>query len=421
VPLCGLPSDDGGGWSSVIGAARSKGLEGRHALADDGWIGIDGLAAVEGGREDGSQIRAGTALRLRADLLDNLSLHERLSVWSGSDERPPHHFSSYHLGKEEGRHLYADWGYISYAPGSLNLSLGRIPQTWGPGRHTSLLLSDNSPALDMMLFSAVPADWLTFTGITASVDSDSGAYLSMHRLDIRPAPELRIGLSEAILYCSEGLELAYMNPFIPYYPVQWNERDDDNAFLCFDGEWCPAPGLSAWGEFLIDDFQYRTEWDRPNKLAWTIGAEAASSSGLYADLEYTRIARYVYSQRRSCNYYLHDGRIIGSPLGPDADRVTAGAGWTGLWPLVGRARVEHVRNGEGDVYEGWPDSASSGGAFPSGTVEHSTTATVELHAYPAAPLELSGGLSHRWRRNADNQPGLEDESTRGWLQAAWNW
>jgi len=419
VPLCGLPGAEDG-WRGPVERADWLGSEGRHRLGD-GWIGLDGLVALEGARDGGTQVRAGTALRLQAEIVENLTVHERLSVWSGSDERPPHYFSTYHLGQEEGRHLYADWGWAAWTPGRLNLSLGRIPQTWGPGRHTSLLLSDNSPALDMLLFSAAPAHWLTFTGLTGTVASDSATYLSMHRLDIRPAASLRIGLSEAILYCSDGLELAYMNPFIPYYPVQWNERDDDNAFLCFDAEWCPARGMSAWGELLVDDFQYQTEYDRPNKMAWTLGAEAATSGGAWANLEYTRIDRYVYSQRRRCNYYLHDGRIIGSGLGPDADRVTAGAGYAGLWPLALEASLGHARRGEGTVYDGWPDSVSSGGPFPSGTVEYSTTAALELSAYPAAILEVHGGLSHVWVRNDGHQPGEEGERTRGWMQAVWHW
>jgi hypothetical protein len=419
-PLCGLPGDAGGAWSPLQKAAATLAAEGRHAVGG-GWLGIDGRAVLEGGADDGGQVRAGTALRVRADITDDLSLHERLSVWSGSDELPPHHFSPYHLGEEEGRHLYADWGYASYSPGAVRLDLGRIPQSWGPGRYNNLLLSDNSPALDMLLFSAAPSDWLTFTGFTASVRSDSAAYLSLHRLELSPAANLRIGLSEAVFFCSDGLELAYMNPFIPYYPVQWNERDDDNAFLAFDGEWMPVAGLSVWGELLVDDFQYRSEFDRPNKLAWTVGTETAWRSGAFANVEYTRVDRYVYSQRRSCNYYLHDGRIIGSPLGPDADCVTVGGGWAGLWPLTAGARVSHRRKGEGTVYEGWPDYATSGGEFPSGTVEYRTEAALRLSAYPAEQLELHGGVSRNWLRNAEHVPGASESGEAGWLQAVWKW
>ena len=419
VPICGLPSSPREGWVPLVDRAAGLGDEGRHRLGD-GWLGLDGLVAVEGGSDQGSQIRAGTALRLQADVYGDLSVHERLSVWSGSDEVPPMHFTGYHLGQEEGRHLYADWGYALWNPGTVSLRLGRVPQIWGPGRYNNLLLSNNSPPLDMLMFTAEPAQWLSFSGLTASVSSDSSTYLSLHRLDITPASSLRLGLSEAILYCSDGMELAYMNPFIPYYPIQWNERDDDNAFICFDGEWSPLPGLSAWGELLVDDLQYQSKFNRPNKLAWTVGAEVAARGG-YANLEYTRIDRYVYSQRRTCNYYLHDNRIIGSPLGPDADCVTLGAGWAGLWPLAARASLEHVRNGEGDVYEGWPDSASAGEPFPSGTVEYRTGAALRISAFLARGLELHGGLSHLWLRNHQHVNGAMEEESRAWAQAVWNW
>ena len=100
-------------------------------------------------------------------------------------------------------------------------------------------------------------------------------------------PWLAMGFSEAIFFVSDGLDLAYMNPLIPWYPVQWNERDDDNAMLCLDATVRPLRGLAAYGELLIDDLQYQTEWGRPSRLGWTAGIEGyASSTAITA--EYTR-------------------------------------------------------------------------------------------------------------------------------------
>jgi len=386
-------------------------------------LSLTGSAAGEIHDISGStETRAGATLRLFADILPGLYLDERLSLWAGSDEKPPDYFSPFHEGSEAGRHLYVDWGYLRWNNETVALAFGRIPQKWGPGRFTQLLISDNSPHLDMLKVQFNIMEELKFTGFTATIDSDSGTYLTAHRLDISPAHNLRIGLSESILFKSEGLDFAYMNPVIPWYPVQWNEREDDNAFFSLDVSWRPWRGLETYGELLIDDIQYENTDDRPNKLGWTVGLSTCLNSlDLGAVIEYTRIDRFVYSQLRPCNYFLHDGAIIGSALGPDADRVTLSLGTSAAWPVLAEATVDHTRHGEGTVQEGWPDSASTGGEFPSGTVEYVTSAELHLGWYPVDLLEIHGKAGNTWTRNLDHTAGETSSDFTSSLELICNW
>jgi hypothetical protein len=391
--------------------------DGSPGLAGSGTVAGEALS-IDGDLET----RAGCTGRLFIKFVPGLSIDERLSLWTGSDELPPDHFSPFHQGMEKGRHLYVDWGYLLWDGGSFSAGLGRMPQKWGPGRFTQLLISDNSPPLDMLKLELDLWNTLAFTGLTATVDSDSGTYLVAHRLDIRPMDNLRIGLSESILFKSSGLDLAYMNPVIPWYPVQWNEREDDNAFISMDASWKPASGLELYGEFLIDDIQYENDGDRPNKLGLTAGVSGyLQPLELGTVLEYTRIDRYVYSQRRPCNYYLHHGAIIGSGLGPDADRATISMGTAAAWPVLAELTVDHTRHGEGTVQEGWPDSVSTGGRFPSGTVEHTTGAELHLGWYPADFLEVHGTAGNQWIRNTDHVSGVEDSRFNASLEVLYNW
>jgi len=372
--------------------------------------------------EDGFETRAGITSRLFVNVLSDLFLDERLSVWTGSDENPPDYFSPFHRGVEKGRHLYVDWGYLRWNNRTVSLDFGRVPQIWGPGRFTQLLISDNSPFLDMLKVNFNLWDVLEFTGFTSTIDSDSAIYLTAHRLDYSPVDNLRIGLSESILYKSEGLDFAYMNPLIPWYPVQWNERVDDNAFLAIDASWRPFEGLETYGEFLIDDIQYENIGNRPDKLGWTAGISAyLRSLDIGTVIEYTRIDRYVYSQRRQCNYYLHHGEIIGSGLGPDADRITLSLGTSATWPVLGEITIDHTRHGEGTVQEGWPDSASTGGKFPSGTVEYLTGANLHIGWYPAGFLEVHGKIGNTWTRNADHIQGESASELSSSLEAIYIW
>jgi len=391
---------------------------------DEGPLNFSGTAAGQLlSHSGGTETRIGGTLRLFVLPLPNLYLDEQLSLWAGSDENPPDHFSPFHDGMEKGRHLYVDRGYLRWSIPAVSVSLGRIPQRWGPGRFTQLLLSDNSPPLDMLKVQfRLPSAGLEFTGFTATVDSDSGTYLTAHRLDITPFRQLRIGLSESILFKSAGLDLAYMNPFIPWYPVQWNERVDDNAFMVIDLSWLPFRGFETYGELLLDDFQYENEGNRPDKIGFTAGMSGwLARAEIGAVVEYTRIDRYVYAQRRKCNYYLHHDDIIGSGLGPDADRITLSVAESATWPLLAEVRVHHTRHGEGTVQEGWPDSASTGGKFPSGVVEHTTGAALNLSWYPLEMLDILGSLQQSWVRNAEHVSGAEDSRFSASLEIFCNW
>ncbi len=356
--------------------------------------------------------RGGMAFEVFARPLNWFSISQRTSFWTGSDSNPPDGFSPFHYGLEHGRHLYVDWGFVQAETGPLQAAMGRIPVRWGPGRFTRLMISGQAPAMDMIKIDLDLGDRVHFTGFTSTINSDSSTWLSAHRLDIKPYDKLRIGLSESILYTADGIDLAYANVFIPWYPVQWNERVDDNAFMCIDATWQPVRGMALYGEFLIDDIQYENVHDVPNKLGYTFGADFFSPKlGLGAVAEYTAVQRYVYSQRKINNFYMHDARIIGSQLGPDADRITGSISYIGFRGITAQLKGSYTRHGEGNVYEGWPDSVQAGGAFPSGIVENTTELSLDLGWYPNNWLEVrtSGGVS--FTGNTDNQTDVESDDS----------
>ena len=400
-----LEPESPGAWMWHLIHDRAESLVSEGNIAGFGYS-ASGEALYQ---EDEFQSRAGGRFEFQVEPLSWLSIRERLSVWTGSDRIPPEGFSPYHFGLEHGRHLYVDWGYATAVTGPLQVSLGRIPLRWGPGRFSQLLISGKAPSMDMLKIDLSLGDMVEFTGFTSTIDSDSSIWLSAHRLDIKPLENLRIGLSESILFSAGNIDLAYGNPFVPWYPVQWNEREDDNAFLAADCSWRPVRGLLMYGELLIDDIQYENNQGVPDKLGWTLGTDGFhQGTGLGGVLEYTAIQRYVYSQRKIVNYYLHDNRIIGCQLGPDADRVTAELSWCGMKGFTARLQGNSTRQGEADVYEGWPDTVYAGGPFPSGIVETTNRLSLDVGWYPENWLELhvSGYISH-----TDNAGHVENQSS----------
>ncbi|MCK5840747.1 MAG: hypothetical protein KAH31_01155 [Candidatus Sabulitectum sp.] len=380
----------------------------------NGIFGWRSTVAGQAGSSNSEFISSGEmAFEVFARPLNWFSISQRTSFWTGSDGNPPDGFSQFHYGLEHGRHLYVDWGFVQAETGPLQAAMGRIPVRWGPGRFTQLMISGQAPAMDMIKIDLDLGDRVHFTGFTTTINSDSSTWLSAHRLDIKPYDLLRIGLSESILYTADGIDLAYANLFIPWYPVQWNERVDDNAFMCIDATWQPVRGIALYGEFLIDDIQYENIHDVPNKLGYTFGADFFSpETGLGAVAEYTAVQRYVYSQRKINNFYMHDARIIGSQLGPDADRITGSISYIGFHGITAQLKGSYTRHGEGNVYEGWPDSVQAGGAFPSGIIENTTELSLDLGWYPNNWLEVrtSGGVS--FTGNTDNQSSVESDDSR---------
>ncbi|MCK5785799.1 MAG: hypothetical protein KAH54_04465 [Candidatus Sabulitectum sp.] len=380
---------------------------------DTGVLGWHATAAGQAGSNSSEFVSSGgTAFEIFAQPLSWLTISQRTSLWTGSDGNPPSGFSPFHYGLEHGRHLYVDWGFVKAETGPLQAAMGRIPVRWGPGRFTQLMISGRAPAMDMLKIDLDLGEKVHFTGFTSTINSDSSTWLSAHRLDIKPYDKLRIGLSESILYTSDGVDLAYANVFIPWYPVQWNERVDDNAFMCIDATWQPLHGVALYGEFLIDDIQYENVNDVPNKLGYTFGTDLFSPEyGLGAVIEYTAVQRYVYSQREVFNYYMHDARIIGSQLGPDADRATASLSYIGFRGITAQLKGSYTRHGEGNVYEGWPDSVQAGGAFPSGIVENTTELSLDLGWYPENWLEVRGQGGMSFTGNTGNKADADSDNS----------
>lgn len=213
--------------------------------------------------------------------------------------------------------------------------LGRQSIFWGPGYGGSLIVSDNSPAFDMVFLKARfgPVKAIAFSAILDKMWSEHGdppyrylanRYLSGHRIDWIVSDRMELGLSELILYGGEarGMELQYINPLLPYYASQWNSNKDDNVLVSADFAIRPVDRLKVYGQFLVDDFNY-TDHD-PNALGYIAGvylSDPFGISGTDVRAEYTRIDTWTYTHLETENQFTHYGWVIGHHLGPDADQL----------------------------------------------------------------------------------------------------
>ena len=101
--------------------------------------------------------------------------------------------------------------------------------------------------------------------------------------------------------------------------------------------------------------------------------------------------------------------------------MTLSLGTSAAWPVLGELTLDHTRHGEGTVQEGWPDSASTAGVFPSGIVEYTTGAELHLGWYPLDFLEVHGNVGNKWMRNEGHVQGESSSEFSSFLEVIYNW
>jgi len=341
---------------------------------------------------------------------------------------------------------------IYYKKGNLGLTLGRERVFWGP-RPTNLILSQSADPLD--LFSArYKKGRLQFSFLFARLDEsrpdstdvlrlsdqtfNDNRYFVGHRLDIKFHKRFRLGLFETSLFGGEGRppELYYLNPLQFFHTAQLNEDTDDNTILGFDFTWLVRNNWALYGQMIIDDYQIdnKSQGDQePDEIGVMCGLFKAGHPGSISPdlrLEYVRITNRTYHQAQPRNRYLFRNRLLGHPLGNDADSLSLAIRF---WPDTDQfieLEMAYVRHGEGSIYSSWDDpwedvEGDFSEPFPTGTVEKAILAALRIKGY--LPLgnysrnhifiSLEGGCG-----SYNNYLNIKDNDKKdSWLNLSLSW
>jgi hypothetical protein len=341
---------------------------------------------------------------------------------------------------------------IYFTRGNLAVTMGRERVYWGP-QPINLILSETAEPLDQLavrfkkgrlhfsfLFARLDQsrpDTLDSTRFVGRTFLDN-RYLVGHRLDISFHKNLRVGLFETSLFGGEGRspELYYLNPLQFFHTAQLNENEDDNTILGLDMTWFPAGGYGLYGQLIVDDFQIdkRSQGDQePNEIGLMIGAFRAGKPGtLRPDIkiEYVRITNRTYHQRDPKNRYLYRNKLLGHPIGPDADSLSLRVDfWPSVYQVAG-FELAYGRHGQGSIYASWDEpwfeiEGDYSEPFPNGTVEKGLHIAGHIEgylpfsSYSSRHLSLSirGGIGKY--SNRFNVKGFDRSET--WLELSVNW
>ena len=323
---------------------------------------------------------------------------------------------------------WVDNAAVYYSVDRFFVSAGRSFIQWGPESRDALLLSDHGPPLDR-LWLGYENRVFRFDVIHARLDDMRSGdelvsrYLSAHRLTFRKAGLFELGLSEVVLYggIDRQPEWYYLNPFLPYYWEQWNQRQEDNIMFGADFVVYWPKRARIFGELLVDDFQIDFE-SEPHQVGYKLGVDALEPFGLrriFTKLTYTRLNPTVYGQILRRNLYLHKGEPLGYFGGNDQDR------WLGLLRYHASVNfdfeleLQRQRRGEGKIGVFEVAAVPYQDQFPTGVVEKSTKLTLRCDFFTKLMLQGYLAASYEHLDNFAHQDGVSHDRVSLDISLAW--
>jgi hypothetical protein len=286
-----------------------------------------------------------------------------------------------------------DHGGVAYRRGRFSLFLGRDEMSWGAKRQAGLLFSGSAPSYDMVKLG-FRTGRLNFTSFHSRLrpgrDEDwertVKRFVSGHRLEVLVTPWLACSVSEAVIYGGDGraFELGYLNPLSLFYAEQWNSDTNDNVLIAGDLAVLLPGAAEIRAEVMIDDFQYDFETE-PHEFAACAGVRAVNPFYPRASMiggSYVHVRRQTYGHFITWNRFLHEGKVMGYPGGPDGDMLRFWA--TLALPDEVQWMLDYAfeRQGEGRASDP-QERTGIKVSFPSGVVERRHALGVEIAWRPA--------------------------------------
>ena len=237
--------------------------------------------------------------------------------------------------------------YFGFKLPWLRLELGRDEFFWGPGYNSSVMLSDNAPALDQIQFS-ISSPNLKFIQFTSLLSrwNRRHRFLSGQRLEVSLFRRLVLAGAMFNVYTWESAVdfSGMLNPLLPLYFSVANSGHGDNLLLGWDAV-LYLPGSKIYGQLFLDNYEFNTRKDAPNCVALQAGLFFSPSAPIDFRVEYSLITAFTYYHRLRDIMFENYSVPLGHELGPDADRLWARFRLTPLAWLSASVWADYTRRG----------------------------------------------------------------------------
>ena len=278
------------------------------------------------------------------------------AAWYGNQGNFPEYLSTYinQTGEIPGQaraKVYGynnyDWQYftavVSFTPVKyLNITAGKDKTFIGDG-YRSILLSDYAASYPFLKLTGTLGNvkymvmWAHFNDPQDldSLGNDRGKWGVFHYLDWNVSKRLSFGFFDSVIWYDKddqgharGFDVTYLNPVPFLRPLEASNGSPDNAVIGFTGKYKITDGITAYGQFLLDEFQakqfFTDNGSARNKYGYQIGFRGANLfgvNGLNWLLETNNVKPYTYSERGPIINYAANGEPLAQPWGANYREV----------------------------------------------------------------------------------------------------
>ena len=241
------------------------------------------------------------------------------------------------------RNFYVADMKLQYGDSTSYFYFNKWDKHWGPGV-SSLTISNNIPSFfhfgfTWELHNNIHFEYFHGKLKSGIIDSNYSMYydeegsrsfdiernIAGHRLEWQPCKQIVLSGSELVTYANRSIELTYLLPFTPFFPIQAYIGEIDNVIMSGDIQYIPNENLRLYGVLLVDEWSppYTFDKDNRNWFGWQAGLE---KHGLLLPesslrLEYTWADHRIYRHRFSINDFYSYGYPLGFWAGPHAEEL----------------------------------------------------------------------------------------------------
>ena len=314
--------------------------------------------------------------------------------------------------------------FLRYENNLINIQFGRSPVWWGQSWESSIIQSGHFPSYDNLStrFNIGDFQMELLSGQLSSeyisVDGDNNEkrikrYIAGHRVTWLPRHDKWVlSIGEQIIYTGQdrSLELFYLNPAIPYFfsaleGDEMTDPDNDNSIIFINGRYLFKPNLSAYFEFILDEYQVDKN-TTPHALGYNIGLDGGTTlkgKDLSFEFEYTNIDSWTYIHHGQYTAWQNRGHPIGYRYGADCQSLMALIDFWLKPDWLISTKYTYLEKGANNLMTEWDSPGTKDAPFPSPPVtRHSLLVTsmkwflkygileIGYSNYPVGNAEIDG-------------------------------
>ena len=233
---------------------------------------------------------------------------------------------------------------LSYNYNNFIIELGKFDRHWGSA-HRSLHISDKAPSYPQIGFKyRLNQNWnyIYFHGFLNSniPDSNRAVYyqnnfsqrsiniprnIAAHRIEWRPNNKLLLSFNESVIYATRSIDIHYLIPILPFYPIENYIGDTDNIQMGCDIVFDLTKSQRYYLGFFMDELT--PEWifksKNHNWFGWQFGYTIKNLilDNTDLQLEYNWTDQRIYMHKYAINDFYSHHQPLGFWAGPHAQEL----------------------------------------------------------------------------------------------------